>query len=81
MKRMQKIHEKEERMMMQNYGNKSSQGITPQEQAAKTYIESYKNQYPRSSIKTALVNNGNSETDVENWLNKYFAWFFLDTNL
>jgi len=71
-----KKHEKEMAMMNQNYSNSSqnseSESLSSQEKSSKTYIEQYKSMYPRESIKSALVNNGNSEEDVENWLNKYF---------
>lgn len=38
----------------------------------KTYIEQYKSSYPRDSIKTALLNSGNSESEVERYLVKFF---------
>lgn len=46
--------------------------LTPNEEMAKNYIAQYKETYPRESLKMALVKNGNSEADVEVWLNKYF---------
>lgn len=67
---------KEEESMMSNYGSSSSSlssnEISPQEQVAKKYIEDYKTSYPKESIKTALINNGNSESDVNFWMDKYF---------
>lgn len=50
----------------------SEPGISENELTAKKYIEDYKSQYPKESIKTALINSGISENEVENYLNKYF---------
>ncbi len=36
------------------------------------YIEKYKAQYPRDSIKSALINAGNSSEEVEKYLNKFY---------
>jgi len=38
----------------------------------KNYISEYKSTYPRDSIKSALINAGNSESEVEKYLNKFF---------
>lgn len=75
MKRMQKKKQEEEDLMYSQASQNSipsTQSISPQEQTAKEYIESYKSQYPRESIKTALINSGNSSEDVDAWLTKYF---------
>lgn len=52
--------------------NKSNTVISQTEENAKNYIENYKSQYSRDSIKTALMNNGIQESEVEKYLNKYF---------
>lgn len=73
-----KAKEKEEMEMMGNYNSSpsptqtsSSENISEAEKTAKQYIEQYKNDYPRDSLKQALTGTGNSEADVEAWLNKY----------
>lgn len=74
--KIKKKHEEEIAMMNKNYPNTSqnlqSDSLSAEEESSKTYIEQYKSMYPRESIKSALINNGNSEENVENWLNKYF---------
>lgn len=69
-----KLKEREE--MMSNYGSYSSSfssnEISPQEQVARKYIEDYKSSYSKESIKAALINSGNSEEDVNLWIEKYF---------
>jgi magnesium-transporting ATPase (P-type) len=52
--------------------NVSVNEISQNELMAKEYIENYKSQYSREQIKSALLNNGISEVEVENYLNKYF---------
>lgn len=69
--------QKEEEDMNLAYGSNSQNNLsklelTESETIAKKYIEDYKSTYPKESIKTALINNGNLETDVDNWINKYF---------
>ena len=57
-------------MMSQNYSS-TSEEISEAEQVAKNYIETYKNQFPKDSIKEGLIQTGNNEADIESWLNKY----------
>ena len=38
----------------------------------KNYILQYKGTYSKDSLKSALVNAGNSESEVERYLNKFF---------
>lgn len=38
----------------------------------KSYILEYKGTYSKESIKMALVNSGNSPSDVDRYLNKFF---------
>lgn len=74
--KIKKKHKEEIAMMNENYQNTSqnlqSDSLSAEEESSKTYIEQYKSMYSRESIKSALINNGNSEENVENWLNKYF---------
>jgi hypothetical protein len=58
--------------LLQIETNNSQESISQQEQNAKQYIETYKSQYPRDSIKIALMNTGLPESEVEEYLNKYF---------
>ncbi|NQZ84228.1 MAG: hypothetical protein HRU03_00785 [Nanoarchaeales archaeon] len=48
-----------------------SPNISTEEEKAKNYISQYKETYPRESLKVSLVNSGNSEGDVNSWLDKY----------
>lgn len=41
-------------------------------QQIRNYISSYKNQYSRESIKSALLNNGNSSEKIEKLLDEYY---------
>ncbi len=41
-------------------------------ESIKSYILQYKSTYPRESIKSALISSGNSEAEVERYLNKFF---------
>ncbi|MCA9459688.1 MAG: hypothetical protein KC550_04025 [Nanoarchaeota archaeon] len=65
----------EEKAMMSgestNNSSPATSSLSPQEEKAKTYIETYKSDYPRESLRSGLINNGNSETDVDTWLDKY----------
>ncbi|MCA9496991.1 MAG: hypothetical protein KC589_08645 [Nanoarchaeota archaeon] len=66
----------EENTMMSGNSNSSSptpssSGLSPEEEKAKTYIEQYKKDYPRESLRSGLIGNGNSESDVDSWLDKY----------
>ena len=45
--------------------------MSADEEKAKNYISQYKETYPRESLKVSLVNSGNTEADVESWLDKY----------
>lgn len=45
--------------------------LSDAEEKAKNYINQYKDSYPRESLKVSLVNSGNSEPDVDSWLDKY----------
>ena len=49
-----------------------SEELSPSELNAKNYIEQYKSQFPRESIKTALVNTGIPASEVEKYLDIYF---------
>lgn len=62
----------EENMMYQNYSSNTQEELSEAEKIAKKYIEDYKSQYPKESIRVALINNGNLEQDVDKWINKYF---------
>lgn len=46
--------------------------LSQKEINAKNYIEQYKSQFPRESIKTALVNTGIASAEVDVYLDKYF---------
>ena len=48
-----------------------SPNMSDAEEKAKNYINQYKDSYPRESLKVTLVNSGNSEGDVNSWLDKY----------
>ena len=50
-----------------SFGELSQNEIT-----SKTYIEQYKSQYSRESIKTQLVNAGIPSEEIDTYLNKYF---------
>lgn len=50
----------------------SDSNMTDDESNAKGYIEQYKSQFPRDSIKTSLVNSGVPSSDVDKYLKKYF---------
>lgn len=52
--------------------NYSQSGQNPNEDKAKQYIEAYKSQYPKESIKTGLKNLGISEFEADEYLEKYF---------
>lgn len=81
------IRMKKKKQEMENYYNNNStsenegeyglssvseSGISAQEEAGRAYILQYKGSYSRESIKSALVGTGYLESDVEDWLNKYF---------
>lgn len=69
-----KKHEKEFINNDENLSNISTsiKPLTLQEENAKKYIETYKSQYSKESISQALIKSGNDETEVNNWINKYF---------
>lgn len=50
--------------------NQSSLSLN--EEKAKEYIEMYKSQYPRDSVKSGLLNMEISDLEAEGYLNKYF---------
>ena len=55
-----------------NNSSFSQESISTNEGQAKNYIEQYKSQFSRESIKTGLTNTGMSEDEIEKYLNKYF---------
>ncbi len=69
---------KKKQLELENFNYNNSQQntinteISIQEQNAKKYIEQYKNQYSKESLKSVLINNGSNELDVNNWIAKYF---------
>lgn len=63
--------QKELDMMSSQYGSNSVE-LSEEEKVAKNYIENYKTQFSRDSIKQALLQSGNSSENIEIWLNKYF---------
>lgn len=46
--------------------------LSNDEQNARGYILQNKGQYPKESLMKALINNGFSEKNVNDWLNKYY---------
>ncbi len=59
-------------MMSQDYNSENEEDINEAEKSAKLYINTYKNQFPKESIKNGLIQAGNNEDDIEIWINKYF---------
>lgn len=58
------------------YNNSSTSDINSSNddysnETIKNYILQYKSSYPRDSLKAALINSGNSESEVEKYLNKF----------
>lgn len=54
-----------------NFGSQSDFSMSDDEKKAKEYIEQYKSSYPKESIKAGLINFGISDSDAENYINKY----------
>ena len=48
----------------------SDEDLSEEEKVAKEYINN-NSSYPRESLKSALIQTGYSEEDVEKWLDKY----------
>ncbi len=58
-----------------DYSNSSGTQNTSEDfsnEIIKNYILQYKAQYPRDTIKSALINSGNDPQMVEKYLNKFF---------
>jgi len=57
------------------YANSNNSNVSNEDYSndtIKNYISQYKGTYSKDAIKSALVNAGNSESEVERYLNKFF---------
>ena len=72
-RKAQKKKAEEMAMMQQNYGGSSSSNndLTESQKAIKDYILNYKSSYSREQIKSALIQAGNSNSDVDLMLEKF----------
>jgi len=79
-RKAQKKKAEEMAMMQQNYGsgdsgkmdlNGSESELTEVQKSIKNYILNYKSNYSREQIKSALIQAGNSDSDVDEMLNKF----------
>lgn len=57
---------------MANYTSPNQQATSSGDEQMKNYITQYKSQYPRDSLKSALISSGHTEAEVDDALNKYF---------
>jgi len=71
-RKRKKKQENSEMFNQSSESTSSSSEIAPEEDQIKAYIEQYKSQYSRDSIKSSLISAGNQEDKVEESLNKYF---------
>lgn len=71
-----KEKKEEEELFTQGYQNNSDESSInendEESQQIITYISSYKDSYPKDAIRTALINNGNSQDKVDSLLEKYY---------
>jgi alcohol dehydrogenase YqhD (iron-dependent ADH family) len=50
----------------------SNNYTNPNEEKAKVFIQTYKNNYSQESIKTSLKQIGMNDTEINSYLNKYY---------
>lgn len=58
--------------LAENIANSSNNEISQSEIKAKNYIEQYKSQFSKESIRNALINAGTPGPDVDIYINKYY---------
>ena len=72
-KRMLKKKEEEENIIKSyNQKNSSTQEDDEESKQIINYINNYKGSYPKDTIKSALLNNGNTAEKVESLVEKYY---------
>jgi len=65
---------KEKQNLLNGYSDESpsqSEDISQNEQTAKDYINQYKSQYSKDSIKSGLLGMGISDSEAKDYLDKY----------
>ena len=69
--RSQQKHLKEKNRIQGHYSDTKS-NLTPKEEKAKTFIETYKSKFSEDAIKKSLKSIGLDDYEIENYIKKYY---------